>query len=114
MKAVLPAADNISVYFCIYIFKTQNENENKVMFLFIIDSKGCRGEVPAELKSLHSLKIMNSSSASVQTQNTGGLYAIIKILFKFIYCHPLAGTFLREPKRIKLKNPVKGNLLKPS
>ena len=82
MKAVLPAADNISVYFCIYIFKTQNENENKVMFLFIIDSKGCRGEVPAELKSLHSLKIMNSSSASVQTQNTGGLYAIIKFLFK--------------------------------
>ena len=55
----------MSVYFCIYIFKTQNVNENSVMFLFIIDSKGCEGEVSAELKSLHFLKIMNSSSASV-------------------------------------------------
>ena len=78
-RAVLPAADNMSVYFCIYIFKTQNANENKVMFLFIIDSKGCKGEVPAEHKSLHSLKIMNSSSASVPTQNTGGLYPMIMI-----------------------------------
>ena len=67
----------MSVYFCIYIFKTQNVNENKVMFLFIIDSKGCEGEVSAELKSLHSLKIMNSSSASVQISDTGGLYSRI-------------------------------------
>ena len=62
----------MSVYFCIYIFKTENVNENSVMFLFIIDSKGCEGEVSAELKSLHFLKIMNSSSASVPTG--GGLY----------------------------------------
>ena len=74
MKAVLPAADNISVYFCIYIFKTQNVNENSVMFLFIIDSKGCEGEVSAELKSLHFLKIMNSNSASVSTR---GLYILV-------------------------------------
>ena len=64
-RAILLAAENVSVYFCIYIFKTQNVNENKVMFLFIIDSKGCEGEVSAESKSLHSLKIMNSNSASV-------------------------------------------------
>ena len=67
----------MSVYFCIYIFKTQNVNENSVMFLFIIDSKGCEVEVSAELKSLHFLKIMNSSSASVPTQ---GLYLFYFIL----------------------------------
>ena len=49
MKAVLPAADNISVYFCIYIFKTQNVNENSVMFLFIIDSKGCEALRPMSI-----------------------------------------------------------------
>ena len=66
--------ENMSVYFCIYIFKTENVNENSVMFLFIIDSKGCEGEVSAELKSLHFLKIMNSSSTSVPT---GGLYSVL-------------------------------------
>ena len=64
----------MSVYFCIYIFKTQNVNENSVMFLFIIDSKGCEAEVSAELKSLHFLKIMNSSSTSVPTR---GLYILV-------------------------------------
>ena len=60
--------ENMSVYFCIYIFKTQNVNENSVMFLFIIDSKGCETEVSAELKSLHFLKIMNSNSTSAPTR----------------------------------------------